>query len=209
MAQVRDAAIDAGPNNDFIFAAVAGVPAASNPAVPATPPNALAVATVTVAGAIANLNAAPIVRVAPPIAPLANPYVARMYRQAAINGNGGGVRMPYDNLSFDPNNNISGLGGSPVYNVPVPGRYLVTARGGVSGPTVQTRVFLSVLKNGVEVARGGDQYSPATVPCCAVVNDVIPAGPGDQLWISVFQQTSNGFDIGTALNYATFALVTS
>ena len=59
--QVRDNAIDAGPNNDFVLAVVTGTPAASNPAVPATPANALALATVTVPGAAANLNAASIV----------------------------------------------------------------------------------------------------------------------------------------------------
>ena len=55
--QVRDAALDGGGNNDFVFAAVTGVPAAS-PGVPAVPTNALAVATVTVPATVANLNTA-------------------------------------------------------------------------------------------------------------------------------------------------------
>ena len=58
--QVRDNAIDAGPNNDFVFVVVAGTPAASAPAAPAVPANALAVAQVTVPGAAANLNGATI-----------------------------------------------------------------------------------------------------------------------------------------------------
>jgi hypothetical protein len=199
--------IDGGTNNDWIFDFVTGVPAAS-PVAPAAPSGTLAIAQIAVAGGTAAIVAANITNLRPPIAPLSHPYLARIYRQAAINGNGGGLRMPYDQISYDPSNSISGLGALPVYNPPVPGRYLVTARGGVGGPTVQTRVFVSVFKNGVEAARGGDQYAPASVPACAVVCDVVPAGPGDQLWVQVFQQTSNGFDVGTALNYATFALQT-
>ena len=56
--QVRDNAVDAGGNNDFLVSAVAGTPAASNPTVPATPANALALANITVPGAAANLNSA-------------------------------------------------------------------------------------------------------------------------------------------------------
>ena len=56
--QVRDTDLDAGPNNDFILTVVKGTPAASNPAVPATPPNALALANVVVTGGAANLTAA-------------------------------------------------------------------------------------------------------------------------------------------------------
>lgn len=58
IAQVRDNAIDGGPNNDFVFAVVTGVPAANNPAVPATPANAAALCQVTVPAAAANLNGA-------------------------------------------------------------------------------------------------------------------------------------------------------
>jgi hypothetical protein len=57
-AQVRDNGLDAGGNNDFIMTVTAGTPAASNPAVPATPTNALAIAQVLVPGAVANLNTA-------------------------------------------------------------------------------------------------------------------------------------------------------
>jgi hypothetical protein len=60
VAQVRDNALDSGGNNDFVFSAVTGTPAASNPTTPATPTNAYAVANVTVPGAAANLNAATI-----------------------------------------------------------------------------------------------------------------------------------------------------
>jgi hypothetical protein len=58
--QVRDNQIDSGGNNDFLFNAVAGVPAASNPAVPATPTNSYPMCSVLVPGAAANLNGATI-----------------------------------------------------------------------------------------------------------------------------------------------------
>ena len=58
--QVRDNALDGGANNDFVITAVPGTPAASGPAVPATPNNAYVLATVLVPGAAANLNGATI-----------------------------------------------------------------------------------------------------------------------------------------------------
>lgn len=54
--QVRDNALDSGGNNDFIFATVSGAPAASNPAVPAVPTNAMAMHEVTVPGGAAVLD---------------------------------------------------------------------------------------------------------------------------------------------------------
>lgn len=56
--QVRDNAIDSGGFNDFVFQKVTGVPAASNPVVPALPTNSFLVCEVTVPGAVANLNTA-------------------------------------------------------------------------------------------------------------------------------------------------------
>jgi hypothetical protein len=55
--QVRDNALDSGGNNDFIFQAIAGTVGTPGPgAVPAVPANAYAVAQLTIAGGIANLN---------------------------------------------------------------------------------------------------------------------------------------------------------
>ena len=70
--QVRDAAVDGGANNDFVIQAIAGTPAASNPAPPAVPANALPLAMVTVPGAAANLNGATI---SGPLGPLIGPTV--------------------------------------------------------------------------------------------------------------------------------------
>lgn len=56
IAQVRDPALDAGVNNDFIFLVVAGTPTTGTPAAPAVPANAAAVCQYTVPGGAANLN---------------------------------------------------------------------------------------------------------------------------------------------------------
>jgi hypothetical protein len=72
--QVRDATLDAGSNNDFVFAAVTGVPAASNPAVPATPTNAYKLCEVTVPGGAANLNSATLTDRRSPLANLISAF---------------------------------------------------------------------------------------------------------------------------------------
>jgi hypothetical protein len=84
---VRDAGFDGGGNNDFIFAKVTGTPAASNPPVPATPPNALVMARVTVPGQAADLSTATINDVRPlglavPPNPLPGQILA--YKQVAM-----------------------------------------------------------------------------------------------------------------------------
>jgi hypothetical protein len=65
--QVHDDALDGGGLNDFVFAVVQGAPAAANPVVPATPANAAAMCTVTVPGAVANLNTATVTDQRPPL----------------------------------------------------------------------------------------------------------------------------------------------
>jgi hypothetical protein len=206
VAQLRDNAIDGGPNNDFIFSAVAGTPAATNPAVPATPANALALATVTVAGAIANLNAAPVVRVSPPMTPGSNPYVARLHRTAALNAVGNVLIMPYDTATYDPNGNAV-TGAAAGYRVPVPGRYLVTSRVGVGGITSNTRGYQSIMRNGAEVSRGNDIGATSGFPLGIVISDVVTAAAGDLLQIQNYC-AGNGlpYEIGTLLNYAAFSL---
>jgi len=58
--QVRDAATDAGSNNDFIFQAIAGSPTTGTPTPPNTPAASYIVAQVLVPGGAANLNGATI-----------------------------------------------------------------------------------------------------------------------------------------------------
>jgi hypothetical protein len=66
---VRDNAIDAGANNDFIFQVVAGTVAAS-PVAPAVPANSFAMMQVTIGTGIANLNSAPVTDLRSPMGPM-------------------------------------------------------------------------------------------------------------------------------------------
>jgi hypothetical protein len=61
VAQVRDAALDAGANNDFIFQEVAGTATTGTPVAPAVPANAYAIAQLTIPGGSANLNGVTVV----------------------------------------------------------------------------------------------------------------------------------------------------
>jgi hypothetical protein len=72
--QVRDNAIDSGGNNDFIITSVTGTPATTGSQTdPAMPANAFLIASVTVPGAVANLNTATLFdrRIGPWITPIA------------------------------------------------------------------------------------------------------------------------------------------
>jgi hypothetical protein len=83
--QVRDSAVDAGSNNDFLFQAVAGVPTTGTPVVPAAPTNAYPICQVLVPGAVANLNTATVTDVRPGAA-LAVPGVAAAQYNPAAQG---------------------------------------------------------------------------------------------------------------------------
>lgn len=87
VAQVRDASIDGGANNDFVFVAVKGTPAASNPVAPAVPANALAITAVPVAAGAVNLNGVALTERRPLMTVLRQAY-QRSASQPA-NGNAG------------------------------------------------------------------------------------------------------------------------
>lgn len=115
--QVRDHDVDAGSNNDFVLTVVAGTPAASSPAVPATPANAYALASVTVPGAAANLNGATITDLrkqslaVPP--PVAAPAVPPVFTQAGVLVQATGGAGNLDSIPFPvpfPNACLSWVG---------------------------------------------------------------------------------------------------
>jgi hypothetical protein len=56
--QVRDDALDAGGQNNFVMSFVTGTPSTGTPAVPAAPARAFGIATVTVPASVTNLNTA-------------------------------------------------------------------------------------------------------------------------------------------------------
>ena len=126
--QVRDATLDGGGNNDFVFLPIAGVPAASGAVAPAVPTNAAAVATVSVAGASANLNTAPIVdQRAPALGTTGPGFEVYNPSLAACSAS---AWVP---LGYLDSNEVRDVGGwhaqvpnSSRFVVPVTGSYLVT-----------------------------------------------------------------------------------
>jgi len=133
--QVRDAAVDGGGNNDFLFQAIAGTPATSNPATPAVPTNAYALAQVLVPGAAANLNGATLTDRRVPMNSR-DVLHAQVRHNAALSISTTAVAIPYDTVDRNP----SGLW-VPAQNafvVPVAGVYQVLAqhRTGIAGNVV-------------------------------------------------------------------------
>jgi hypothetical protein len=196
VAQVRDNALDAGGNNDFVFQAVTGTPAVSNPTVPATPTNALAMANVTVPGAAANLNSATLTDRRP--VGHCEVYEAGAQSMAA----GAFTKVNYDTVEagngFDLVNHW--------YVCPFAGRYLVAGSGMFTGSPSQGG--LSVYRNGTEAKRGGFLAGGAGVANLSVpVSAVVPncaASDTLALWLFNGAATATPIYSGAPFNYATF-----
>ena len=210
VAQVRDAAIDAGANNDFIFAVVKGTAAltatgrpgaeegdddepeaeqqASAPAVPA---NALALYAVTVPGGAANLNGATIAPVTlNPLAVPANDLVANPAGRIAPNGPTGPFAA--NTLTAVNLNGVDYLrGGFTTAGfslvVPVTGIYNVAwsavfnASGGANIPATYLNAWLTLNGAGVRCASASPNSSVPSVG----QSDNLNLRPGDRLSMSV------------------------
>jgi hypothetical protein len=199
--QVRDNALDSGGNNDFVFAVVTGTPAASNPATPATPVNAYAVANVTVPGAAANLNSAAI---AAKVIPLGG-FISEIWQvtsQAFPNTASQAVWWdsppPYP-LGFPGNGNI--------FVCPVAGRYHVDAV--VTWDRLNSYTLASVYKNGSMYRRGPSLTttqgtygsSPGALVSCTLV-----CAAGDTLQIQALTAAAANTDaVNQQRTWATFA----
>ena len=155
IAQVRDNAIDGGPDNDFIFDKVTGVPAASNPALPAVPLNALAMLSVLVPGAVANLNTATLTDLRPgnlataPAAP-----AAQVLRQAPWSVAIASVPtlVPYDTVVVDALGNYDKV--TNLFTCPEEGLYLVEGGILLTLPIgINNQYILSAMLNGAEKRR--------------------------------------------------------
>ena len=205
--QVRDNAIDAGGNNDFIFIAVAGTPAASNPTTPATPANALALATIAVPGAAANLNSATITPRAATLWPgLASPG-GRAY-------NPGTPYVGATTTIFTCASSVGVRGGCRFASggivVPQAGLYQVTVMLNTQGLVANTYMYPQIAQNGAAVSRGTCVGSTVAVngPACAV-SDVLLAAAGDLFQMAGFVQGSGPQLVGgtTELNFVSVAFV--
>lgn len=123
--QARGADVDGGANNDFIFSAVAGAPAAT-PVAPAVPANAVALAQIYVAGGSAAITNANITDVRPGTLTVGPSFTPVHFR--AAHGAQSIPRVVWTTITAwnTPNENVGG--GSfvnGVYTVPATGRYLV------------------------------------------------------------------------------------
>jgi len=111
---------------------------------------------------------------------LSNPYKASAYRDAAWTTPAGtSAKVALDTESWDDNNNFTG----GTYNVPVAGKYLITAR--VSASNL-IRLFASIYKNGVEAARGTDIQTSGAVEQGSVVNKELSLAIGDTIELYVW-----------------------
>jgi hypothetical protein len=192
--QVRDNALDAGANNDFIITNVTGVPAASAPATPATPTNAAVLAQVLVPGAVANLSTATVAdRRGYPLNPAVTPYLSVYLSTAQVFGAGVFSMVPYDQVE-------TGVGWAPnTFTVTTPGLYLVTATHVFNGNITMTA---SVYKNTTEYKRGTTP-NPSSNPS-GQVTAFVPTVAGDKLAIGVFANVSATSNPGSAYCWAQF-----
>jgi hypothetical protein len=193
IAQVRDNALDAGGNNDFIFTNVTGTPAASNPAVPATPTNALVVCQVLVPGAVANLNTATLtdrrpVGHAEVWQSVAEGYPSTAWQALGLDRDEGG--NGYDHTRQG-------------YVVVMPGRYRVESC--VTWDR-SAAVVTTVYKNGSEVKRGPTMSAGASAAGSSV-SSVIACVAGDLLQVWALTNPAANTTPGQFLTWAAFTYI--
>jgi hypothetical protein len=193
--QVRDNLLDSGGNNDFVFTAVTGVPAASSPAVPAVPANAAPVVRVPVAGAAANLNSAALFDVRP----LGH---CEVY-QAAAQGMPNTAWQQLFPDTIESGSCWDNSAGGRAFVCPMPGRWQVNAAMTLDRSTL-TFAGIHVRRNNAQVKVGtfanvASVPNPtvtiaATVPGCAV-GDVLTiwgqCGPAANLFVSALPASFN------------------
>lgn len=193
--QVRDAAIDAGANNDFIFQAITGAGGTPGPgAAPAVPTNAYPICQLTVPGAAANLNGVT-------VTDRRLPLTIQTSQARAILGRAAAQSIPaststtiiLDTATFDPVASLQSGG----YRCPIAGFYAVdfmVAMAPGSG-FLQT----SLLKNATTVAYG-TSTSLVAFNAATAGSAIVQCAAGDLLAVSVYQ--SNAAALNTALGIA-------
>jgi hypothetical protein len=178
--QVRDNALDSGGNNDFVFTNVTGTPAASNPAVPATPTNALACTQVLVPGGVANLNTATLTEVRNPANGLQTLF-GRVSMTAATTTIGvTPYTVPYDTVNRDPQGmwNVAGK----YFRVPFPGVYLCWCEHSAPNTVASSNTTAAIWVNGAIRSYGAGMASnAANMGLAAVTFDELLLAAGDQV----------------------------
>lgn len=185
VAQVRDNAIDGGPNNDFLFQVVPGVPAATAPAVPATPANALAIGQVTVPGAAANLNGATVTDLRPYGTRPAGRcfYTAQGGLVQGWNQVGGGATAAWlvNGMTFSPTGPFG-------FIVPRPGMYLACGNIVVGNINNAGVLLAAPFVNGNRVGQGSAGINPlgAAGGAYAGFAEVMACNAGDKITAGMY-----------------------
>jgi hypothetical protein len=153
--QPRGTDLDGGTNNDFVFTAIQGTPAASNPAVPATPAGAIALAQVAVAPGVVTLAQANITDVRPgqqlavPVAVKASARYSGSGTSSATSGTL--VPVTWSSSAFDDANAVSGT----TWTCKYAGVYTFSFQVGVNSSTTNGQTNLAFYKNGAQILLGG------------------------------------------------------
>jgi hypothetical protein len=202
--QVRDATLDAGGNNDFIFQAIAGAGGTPGPgAVPAVPTNAYAMGQLTVPGGAANLNGVTVVDRRVPISPR-DTLQCHVHRTAAWSIATGPAAMLFDTVDWDTWGVYNTANGR--FTVPLPGLYLFQGAVNVTNMAAGSWIQATLMKNGAAI--GG-----ATIIQSSAAGSLLSLAPtamwtavaGDYFswafWSSVSQAASTGGGILGSMAY--------
>jgi hypothetical protein len=196
--QVRDNALDAGGNNDFVFQAITGTVATPGPGpVPAVPNNAYPMGQLTIPGGAANLNGVAVTNRRVPLYPRDSLY-ARIRRNAAYTTVAGVVtNIPFDTIEEDPWAGVVNLGAAGVaYVCPIAGHYLLNARTSAPG---STRTIIEAHQNGTLHSRGIDVTASAIIG--ASVTCTINAAANDQIQAFYLTQSAVALEAGIGLTW--------
>jgi hypothetical protein len=198
--QVRDNALDSGGNNDFIFSAVTGTPAASNPAVPATPTNALVMYRILVPGGVANLNTATLTDRRMSLSPK-DVLHSRMARTAAYTIPASAANLPFDTVQQD--NYGLWVPASNGWVCPVAGLYAVSWSLLMQALAATQSLYAWVAKNG---AQGQSQYQNGAALNGNYTNaayvGAIACVAGDVLSVQTSASSNAALNQGAPYNYA-------
>jgi hypothetical protein len=177
--QVRDQVLDAGSNNDFVFNVITGVPAASNPAVPATPANAYPICQVLVPALAANLNSATLTTRRTPLNP--RDVFARVYRNAAMT-TAAGAAISFDTVQWDTWGCYNPA--TALFVAPAAGYYRVIGQLAAALPTPGQTVGLTIQVAGAGTA-STSQNAGVAGNYWPAVTDVVYATAGQGISINM------------------------
>jgi hypothetical protein len=204
VAQVRDNALDAGGNNDFIFTAVTGTPAASNPATPAVPTNAYPMAQVLVPGAAANLNTATITDRRIPL----GPPNARVYLAASgisVPNGAPGLLIPFDTVDWDPWRLWNAA--THVFTAQWAGRWQFSGRAEVTSGGLSYRASVELWVNGAQARRGADSNQTTNVNYANSITQMLNLNAGDTVALNIFQTSGAAQTMNPNAVFSTFEAI--